>query len=571
MGVNWSYCVCSRLDPEGKYRHPDYGRVPSPQNGHKKRQCCHDGDTSIDKSYAVNGPKIKMRKENKLSKSHEGIVRKDDIEKFPYACLQNDSDLSLANGLKLPLIAQGRKRTMYVPDNTPIGKPIRKARTKRTSSTLPPIHKNGGSEKRCKSESGDMEHLSVYLENAALSDEDYIEDEDFEAWTREGPVGKSQHSTSIFSYKHSSLTGRGYCTCEEPVLGPQNPLVSQCRECLMHGGHHEWCSSGQGSGRAKLCLRCKGLVRNKVQREMSFDRRFASARTKASKKDIEEVKDRLGLSESDPQMSDSDSGSPRPQMKKKKKKKAKCHQDENGTKTLSKNRKKKSHVELKDLDDNTLAQLAEMGVLDSMGQYDGGLGLANLANLPENIDNPEVLDALHALDNKFEQGTFDFKPKVSINDVDTTLHLPEVKVEDQDEVAEKQYTKKMKMKKFNWDKTEIYPNGYREAYIKALAAAQLLKLPSNPSMLENRISRSYVFSYFDYSPREVEQCQGCMLPVQLQPLTAKEIMERAPTPMGKKKKKKKKFSEMQHIFGNININDYYPGGKFNPTIDDFRV
>ena len=97
-------------------------------------------------------------------------------------------------------------------------------------------------------------------------------------------------------------------------------------------------------------------------------------------------------------------------------------------------------------------------------------------------------------------------------------------------------------------KMELYPDGYQEAYDKALAAAQISKLPLEPWMLGNRISKPYQFSYFMPNPYPGE-CEACSKPVKR---SAK--AEHLP----------KKVKPMKHVFGSLDMNDFYPGGKRNP-------
>ncbi len=90
----------------------------------------------------------------------------------------------------------------------------------------------------------------------------------------------------------------------------------------------------------------------------------------------------------------------------------------------------------------------------------------------------------------------------------------------------------------------LFPNAVRDAYVKALGAAQRKILPHDPWMLQQRISRPFKFSYFENIPIPWDD----------------------DTPSWKKKDplKIKKGQEMKHIFKDINVDDYYPGGKKNP-------
>lgn len=74
---------------------------------------------------------------------------------------------------------------------------------------------------------------------------------------------------------------------------------------------------------------------------------------------------------------------------------------------------------------------------------------------------------------------------------------------------------------------------HRVGYLRALAWASAARLPPEPWMLGGRISRPHGFSYFASYPR-------------FQPRDGRGVAR--PT---------------RHMFGAVNVNDYYPGGKFN--------
>ena len=95
----------------------------------------------------------------------------------------------------------------------------------------------------------------------------------------------------------------------------------------------------------------------------------------------------------------------------------------------------------------------------------------------------------------------------------------------------------------------IYPDGAKEAYLKALEAAQIAKLNSFFS-LEQRLSKPFVFSYFENVPRKRHSgTEVCAF-----------LLHGNPRPLRLKGKR----AEMKHIFGKIDTNDYYPGQKKNP-------
>ncbi|CAH1774294.1 unnamed protein product [Owenia fusiformis] len=94
-------------------------------------------------------------------------------------------------------------------------------------------------------------------------------------------------------------------------------------------------------------------------------------------------------------------------------------------------------------------------------------------------------------------------------------------------------------------------SSYGEAYNRALADARAKRLPLEPWMLGQRTTNAYVYSYFSHLPNKClcGKCSTCDKPATIVP---------------KRAKKSKKESEMKSIFGNLNVNDYYPGGNKNP-------
>lgn len=104
----------------------------------------------------------------------------------------------------------------------------------------------------------------------------------------------------------------------------------------------------------------------------------------------------------------------------------------------------------------------------------------------------------------------------------------------------------------------VYKDGVREQYIKALVAAEVRRLPAEPwMMLGPRISRAWVFSYFENIPRPTDKPQ----PKKVEP----------EQPPGKKKKKKKKFKATEHIFGKLDYNSYFPGMKNNLVLEPIEL
>ena len=109
--------------------------------------------------------------------------------------------------------------------------------------------------------------------------------------------------------------------------------------------------------------------------------------------------------------------------------------------------------------------------------------------------------------------------------------------------------------------TGIYPDGAREAYLKALAVAESRRMPQQPWLYANRISRSWVFSYLERTPKPGEP-KPLAEPTQTQTQTGKKT----------KRKKTKRFKAMKHIFDDVNVDDYFPGMKHNLQLvqEEFR-
>ncbi len=205
-------------------------------------------------------------------------------------------------------------------------------------------------------------------------------------------------------------------------------------------------------------------------------------------------------------------------------------------------------------------------VAEDSGYYNGG---ANILQVGSSSSIPGLQhhgsyaeDKLRELDQKLHDGTFDFDAEVDINDVDTTLRLPS----DEEEEEEDEEEEPSEMPRYGHvttdpsayksltsrsSRTQIFKNGSREAYIKALAARQIQDLPKDAWDFSKRITPAYSFSYFKVDPK---CCPDCNMPV----------VKPAKNPI-----KNGKRAEMKHIFGNINVDDYYPGGKKN-TLENRR-
>jgi hypothetical protein len=154
---------------------------------------------------------------------------------------------------------------------------------------------------------------------------------------------------------------------------------------------------------------------------------------------------------------------------------------------------------------------------------------------------------LDNLERKLREGAFDYDVNVrSVDDIDQTLRIPRdggdsLKADD----------KVMRMRK---PRAKI--DMYRDAYIKALSVARGRSLPSEPWMLGNRTSKAFVYSYYHYIPRRKPKSLGDG--GEFGKDGGDEQMYEPP------KYIKKRGAEMKMIFGNIDPDDYLPGGAKNP-------
>ena len=156
---------------------------------------------------------------------------------------------------------------------------------------------------------------------------------------------------------------------------------------------------------------------------------------------------------------------------------------------------------------------------------------------------------IERINQRFSQGDFDWNNDVpDVNDVNTKLKFNDgtdesVSQREVEEVEEfPSYVKQQ-------HGLTLYPDGAKEAYLKALEASQIAKLGSFMS-LEQRLSKPYVFSYFENVPGKIQSDTD----------TCISMIQDKPRPL----KLKGKRAEMKHIFGKINPNDYYPGQRKNP-------
>ena len=86
----------------------------------------------------------------------------------------------------------------------------------------------------------------------------------------------------------------------------------------------------------------------------------------------------------------------------------------------------------------------------------------------------------------------------------------------------------------------VYPEGSKEAYMKALHAARMQRyLRSIDEAFGNMTSRSFVFSYFDFLPENRSKTDTALF------------------------RSSKRRSPMKQIFGKVKMDDYYPGGPKN--------
>ncbi|KAK2150634.1 hypothetical protein LSH36_397g00008 [Paralvinella palmiformis] len=101
----------------------------------------------------------------------------------------------------------------------------------------------------------------------------------------------------------------------------------------------------------------------------------------------------------------------------------------------------------------------------------------------------------------------------------------------------------------------------KRAYERALARAQVENHPSDHALLYLRLTEPYKFSYFEPL---MKVCPCCK-----EPVAQKKAKNKKPDGNGKREKKEarkkrpKRFNEMKHIFGSVDVYDYYPGGKYN--------
>ena len=162
---------------------------------------------------------------------------------------------------------------------------------------------------------------------------------------------------------------------------------------------------------------------------------------------------------------------------------------------------------------------------------------------------------LARINEKFDRGDFDWNNDVpDVNEVNTKLQLEDDKNEENPEILKPKEVE-MEIDEFpSYRKQQngltLYPNGAKEAYLKALQAAQMAKLDSFLS-LQHRISKPFVFSYFENVPRTGISSLAVCTPIREH--KAEHLILKG------------KRAEMKHIFGKINPDDYYPGQKKNPV------
>ncbi|KAK3088221.1 hypothetical protein FSP39_016317 [Pinctada imbricata] len=105
--------------------------------------------------------------------------------------------------------------------------------------------------------------------------------------------------------------------------------------------------------------------------------------------------------------------------------------------------------------------------------------------------------------------------------------------------------------------TKIDPEIHRKAYLKALMHVNINKIKKLEEIDEhyyaNRLRRPNVFSYFKLRPHQekANAAEGGPIQIGLTP-------DPGPIPTARK--------AMGHIFGKIKVNDFYPGGKHNPRL-----
>ncbi|XP_060085222.1 uncharacterized protein LOC132564585 [Ylistrum balloti] len=100
----------------------------------------------------------------------------------------------------------------------------------------------------------------------------------------------------------------------------------------------------------------------------------------------------------------------------------------------------------------------------------------------------------------------------------------------------------------------VDPNIHRDAYYRAIAARSLEKLKKMNEVDEkfaaDRISKPHVFSYFKLRPHQKNSLPGGPDNIGILPSESANVRPR---------------KAMQHIFGKIKVDDFYPGGKRNKS------
>ncbi|XP_064652729.1 uncharacterized protein LOC135503202 isoform X2 [Lineus longissimus] len=151
---------------------------------------------------------------------------------------------------------------------------------------------------------------------------------------------------------------------------------------------------------------------------------------------------------------------------------------------------------------------------------------------------------LDDLERKLREGAFDYDLNVrSVDDINQTIRIPR---DGDDNLKADDNLEHMRKPRGKIDM-------YREAYIRALSVARSRNLPSEPWMFGNRTSRAFVYSYYHYIPRRRPK------DLEQGPEVKNESGQYEPP-----KIIKKRGAEMKMIFGNVNPDDYLPGGPKNP-------
>lgn len=100
----------------------------------------------------------------------------------------------------------------------------------------------------------------------------------------------------------------------------------------------------------------------------------------------------------------------------------------------------------------------------------------------------------------------------------------------------------------------VDPNIHRDAYYRAIAARSLEKLKKlnevDEKFAADRISKPHVFSYFKLRPHQKNALPGGPDNIGILPSESANVRPR---------------KAMQHIFGKIKVDDFYPGGKRNKS------